>query len=334
MIPFVLTLTLFGFNLKLVEQNNVPDRPFLTSRAGNYLCQVEYTPHGAGETPIAEFSLFDRSHQLVTTLHEPGIEMIFVSDAGWLVGALNSASKVRLTFYDRAGNVRVQTETDAPANYAFSNSGTYFYVNNARGMQAFDAEGRVAAQFPGGAWFKPSDDDRFVAVVSGDRVEVHAFGEESHTQISQIPGSGEEKNRGIGAIRGSNPKREAQVTVLRLGSLLFRDLAFSPDGEYLAVAERSAISLYSLSGPDLVWKQRLDPSVSLLSLAVNDQGRVCAAGEIDRRGFLSVIEDGREMTRCPINYTDDHETVNTVEVDRGTIQVSTTLHRFRFEEEK
>jgi hypothetical protein len=302
MMSFVLGLTLFGFNLKLVEQNSISAQSFRTSLAGNYAYQVECTPHGVGETPIASFSLFDRSHQLLTSLHAPGVEMMFVSDEGWFVGALNSATKVKLSFYDRGGDIRARTETDAPANYAFSNSGTYFYVSNALGVQAFDADGRVVAQFAGGAWFKPSDDDRFMAVVAGDRVEVHAF------------------------------SRKTPVAAFRLGSLLFRDLAFSPNGEYLAVAERSAISLYALSEPNPVWKQPLDPTMSLLNLAVNDQGRVYTAGEIARQGFLIVIENGRELTRCSINYSDDHETINAVEAGRGTIQVSTTFHQFRFEE--
>ena len=304
MIPIVLSLSLFGLNLKLVERSAITDGQFQSSLAGNYVYQIAYTTDGIGETPIRSFSLFDREYRPLTTLERPGVEMFFVSDAGWFVGALNAGANVKLIFYDRRGDIRAQTETDAPANYAFSNSGTYFYVNNDLGVQAFDAEGRVAAQFAGGTWFKPSDDDRFMAAVSGDQVEVRAFG------------------------------RKTPVAAFRLGSLLFRDLAFSPDGEYLAVAERSVISLYSLSEPSLIGKQKLDTRTSLLSLAVDDQGRIYAAGEIARQGFLSVIENGRELTRCPINYSNDRETINGVKAGRATIQVSTTFRRFRFEEEK
>jgi len=305
MTSVILSLSLFGLNLlpspAAYRLPPAADRMYQSSLAGNFAYQVEYTTHGVGETPIESFSLFDHEHQLLTSLLHPGVEMVFVSDAGWFAGALNSGDKVELTFFDRKGQVRSKTEADAPANYAFSQAGNYLYVNSARGVQAFDAGGRIAARFGTGAWFGPSSDDRFLALVNRDRLDVYRFG-------TSIP-----------------------AFTFRLGTFLFRGLAFSGSGEYLAIAERSTVSLYSLKTPGRVWKKEVDPSASLLALCVDDQGRVYAGGEIARAGFLSLLENGRELARLAIAYTDDHETIDAVTLSDTRVEVKTTSQKLEFE---
>jgi hypothetical protein len=300
MMSVILSLSLFGLNLLMVEQDAALDRTYQHSLAGNYLYHVDYTRAGKGETPIAGFTLFNREHHRLAELSGPGIEMVFVSDAGWFVGALNQGGKAELTFFDKTGQVRALAETDCPANYAFSRAGNYLYVSNDRGVQAFDAQGRVRARFGPGAEFLPSADDRVLALVNRDRLDVFRFG------------------------------TGAPTATFRLGTVLFRNLAFSPSGRYLAVAERSTVSLYSLRRPARVWKTEVDPAASLLALCVDDNGRVFCGGEIGRAGFLSVLEDGRELTRQAISYADDHETINAVTLSGTRVEVKTTSQRLEF----
>jgi len=318
MMSVILSLSLFGLNLQMVEQNAAPDKAYQHSLAGNYLYHVDYTREGRGETPISGFSLFDREHHPVAELSSPGIEMVFVSDAGWFAGALNQGGKVELTFFDRSGQVRARAETDQPANYAFSRAGNYLYVSNDRGVQAFDAQGRVRARMGPGAEFLPSADDRLLATVNRDRLDVFRFG------------------------------TGAPVATFRLGTVLLRNLAFSPSGRYLAVAERSAVSLYSLKSPARIWRTEFGSAVSLLALCVSDNGRVFCGGEIGRAraehgqaGFLSALEDGRELDRQAIGYIDDHETINAVtlsgaraEHGQARVEVKTTSRRLVFEVER
>ncbi len=304
MMSVILSLSLLGLNLQMVEQNTVNDKTYQSSLSGNYFYHVDYTRSGKGETPIADFSLFDRQHHRLAELSSPGVEMVFVSDAGWFAGALNQGGKVELTFFDKSGQVRARAETDCPANYALSRAGNYLYVSNDRGVQAFDAHGRIATRFGAGAWFLPSVDDRFLALVNRDRLDAFRFG----------PGS--------------------PFATFRLGTVLFRSLAFSVSGRYLAVAERSTVSLYSLRNPARVWKMEVDPAASLLALCVDDNGRVFCGGEIGRAGFLSVLEDGRELTRQPIIYVDSHETINAVTLSGARVEVKTTNQQLEFEVEK
>jgi hypothetical protein len=304
MIFQILALSLVGTSLGLVEQSATTDQRSLSSLAAHYSYQIEYTTDGIGETPIASFSLFDHEGRPLTTLRRPGVEMIFVSDQGWFVGALNHANEVRLTFYSRNGSIRAQTRTGSPANYAFSAAGSYFYVNNARGVQAFDRDGQMTARFGTADWFRPSADDQLLALVSGKRITVQSFG-------------------------ASSP-----LATFDLGSQLFRDLAFSPGGKYVAVAGQREISLYSLRARSEVWRREFEPAAALLTLAVDDNGRVYAGGQIEHAGFLSVLADGEELTRAAIPYADDRETINRISLESDGVHVTTADHEFRFEEAK
>jgi hypothetical protein len=309
MMSVILSLSLFGLNLQMVEQNVVLDKSYQSSLGGDFFYHVDYTRVGKGETPIAGFSLFDRQHHQLARLwgHDAEscpLEMVFVSDAGWFAGALNQSGKVELTFFDKTGQVRARAETDQPANYALSRAGNYLYISNDRGVQAFDAQGRIGARFGAGAWFLPSPDDRFLALVNRDRLDVFRFG-------------------------GLSP-----AATFRLGTFLFRSLAFSASGQYLAVAERSTVALYSLRNPARIWKTEVDPAASLLALCVDDNGRVFAGGEIGRAGFLSVLEGGRELTRQALSYVDSHETINAVALSGARVDVKTTSQRLEFEVEK
>lgn len=288
MTTLVLSLTLLGLSLNLVEQYPTIDR------AGDYSYEVSYSRAGPGETPIAEFRLFDREQRLLAGLHKPGFEMVFVSPQGWFVGALNAGDRVTLTFCDRVGRTVATVESEAPANYAFAPAGNYLYVGTARDIRAYDAGGQVAARFSPGSWFRPSDDERLLATVNGRAVSVWAFGQTA-------PKAGFELN-----------------------SLLFRDLAFSANGDYLAVAERSTVSLHALRRPGRVWQQELGPNAALLGLAVTDDGRVFAGGESARQGFLSLLADGQELTRAAVPYTDDRATIRAVRLTGTGVRVRTT----------
>jgi hypothetical protein len=214
---------------------------------------------------------------------------------------LNQDGKVELTFFNETGQVRARAEADCPANYAFSRAGNYLYVSNDRGVQAFDAQGRVRARFGSGSWFLPSADDRLLVLINRDRLDVFRFGAGS------------------------------PFATFRIGTVLFRSLAFSASGRYLAVAERSAVSLYSLRSLVRSWKVEIDPAPSLLALCVDDNGRVFCGGEIGRDGFLGMFEDGRELTRQPITYVDSHETINAVTLSRARVEVRTTSQQLEFE---
>jgi hypothetical protein len=308
MLVTFLQLSLLVGSLQLAGQESVVQDRLLSSPSGNYRYSVEYTTHGIGETPIRSFTLYNRDRQPLLTLNAPGEEMFFVADQGWFVGVLATGSSRHVRFYDRRGRIRGEYHPAEDANYAMSGTGRCFYVNTSDGLRTFDATGRIVARFGAGSWFRSSAGDELVAMVQRDAVTVY---------------------------RGDGGK----LAQFRLGSLLFRDLTFSPNREYLAVAERSVVSLYSLREPGLVWRTALDSTVSLLSLAVDCLGRVYAGGEgerllrVARAGFLSVLENAEELARIPIAYADDHETINAVKADQGNVQVLTAYHRFRFQEE-
>jgi hypothetical protein len=310
MLQTVLTLFLAGLNLQSVGVEPVSPGAYCSSGSGNYFYQIEYGTEGIGETPIKSFTLYDSERHLLVRKDRPGEEAFLVSDAGWFAGIRGIPGGRALTFYDRSGNVVTRREIAGDVNCAFSQTGIYLYVNAREGLSAFNADGGIAARFGTGSGFRAAMNDRYVATVQNDLVRVWRFGEGDHKEF-------------------------------RLGSLLFRDLAFSPGelahhGRFLAVAERSSVSLYScMPEPVLVWQRNLGRGVSLLRVAVDDQGRVYAGGETrtaTRAGFLAAFENGEEVARTEIPYASEYETITGVRCDGAQCRVRTTDHEFRFQE--
>ena len=323
-----LALALVQLTLQPLEPERLEKSGYQQTQAGNYRYRIEHSRDGIGETPIASFALSDRSDRLLVRLERPGEDDFLVSDAGWFVGVMAIPGNCHLTFYDIQGRALARREFSRSFNYGFSPSGNRLYVNTREGLLAYDAQGRVVAQCGAGSWFLVSPDERLVAVVQADLISVFSADFADYTD--------------------SNLRKSVQSVDrfhFRLGSLLFRDLAFSEDGQFLAVVERSTVSLYSLgtvpefslrkpgtvSSISRLWRQELDPGTSLLRVAVSSDGAVYVGGEqgsVADSGFLSVLRDGKEVTRAGIPYFARNEGLVSVAVEGKEVIVKTSDHSF------
>lgn len=302
MVGIILSIFVFNLNLELVRVEKVQKEPFLYSTGGAFLYQIEYSTEGVGEVPIKKFSLYDKKKNLLWSKELPGEEAFFVADAGWVVGVFGSYPKARLTFYDLKGRVKKQVEVEYPHGYSFSQAGNFFYANTAKGILAFNPEGKIVRNFGFGGPFFPSPDDKFLALIKEDNLLL--FKEGKTFGKSTLP------------------------------SLLFRDLAFSSNNKFLVVGEKHTLSLFAL-GKNLqpLYQKKFDPATSLLKVAVNDEGNVYFAGESvgeKRKGFFALLKDGREIGRSEISYLADYETILDISLSTDTISVRTTDQRFHF----
>ncbi len=310
MLAIFFSIFIFSLNLELVEKERVQEEPFLRSAGSKFLYQVEYSSEGIGEVPIKRFSIYDKEKNLLWQKENPQEEAFFVSDAGWVVGLFGSHPKARLTFYDIKGKRVHQEEIDYPYGYSFSKTGNLFYANTSKGILGFNSQGKVVRNFGYGGHFFPSPDDKFFAVIKEESLKIFKEG----------------KPYGRFA--------PAQVSAkFLLGSLLFRDLAFSPKGEFLAVCEKHSLSLYSLRDSSLLWRKEFDFATSLLKVIVDDNGVAYLGGEMTdnkRSGFLAVFKDGEEIVRTDIPYFANYETIVGISLDFPFLSVRTTDYHFRF----
>ncbi|MEO0116229.1 MAG: hypothetical protein ABIK97_01650 [candidate division WOR-3 bacterium] len=300
MLGIILSIFVFNLNLELVQVEKVQEEPFLYSAGGQFLYQIEYGREAIGEIPVKRFSLYDRKGDLLWSKEFPEEEAFFVSDLGWVVGVFGSHPKARLTFYDGKGKIKKRLEIEYPYGYSFSQTGNFFYANTARGILAFNREGKVIRNFGFGGPFFPSPDDKFFAVRREDSLFLFKEGK----NFGKFP----------------------------LASLMFRDLAFSSDNKLLAVAEKHHISLFSLEKDiQLLWRKEFDRATSLWQVAVDDKGTVYLGGETERReGFLSVLKEGEERERVKISYLAPYETILEIFLSPNSVSVRTTEQRFHF----